>query len=189
MEFVDVFRQIVDEAIPTMREIQQSGKARFIGITGLQLKVMTIPSPSVRRSTPLLSYCRYNLLFNDMDDLLTDFASQRKIGLINASPVHMGVLPERGAPAWHPAPKEVWQAGAAHRGRLRTPRNKKVGDIALRFCLGHPYAATTLVGMSTVEHVERNIAALECEPPADLIAEIHSLRLQGHESLVAHRLA
>ena len=51
----------------------------------------------------------------------------------------------------------------------------KVGDVALRFCLYHPYAATTLVGMSTVQHVERNIASLQCEPPEELLAEIHAI--------------
>jgi L-galactose dehydrogenase len=51
----------------------------------------------------------------------------------------------------------------------------KVGDVALRYCLDHPYAATTLVGMSTVEHVERNIGAIACRPPADLMEEIREL--------------
>ena len=96
------------------------------------------------------------------------------MGLINASPLHMGVLTERGAPSWHPAPKEVLETGAKIAAACER-RGLKVGDVALRFCLYHPYAATTLVGMSTVQHVERNIASIQCEPPADLIAEIHSI--------------
>ena len=65
VEFVDA-KQIVEEAIPTMREIQKAGKARFIGITSLQLKAMT----SIAERAPVetfLSYCRYNLLINDME--------------------------------------------------------------------------------------------------------------------------
>jgi L-galactose dehydrogenase len=172
VEFVDA-RQIVGEAIPTMREIQKQGKARFIGITGLQLKVMR----SIAESAPVdtfLSYCRYNLLINDMDALLTGFAKERNRGLINASPLHMGILTERGAPSWHPAPKEVQDAGAKM-VRACEAHRLKIGDVALRFCLDHPLTATTLVGMSTVEHVERNIGAIACRPPAELMAEIREI--------------
>ena len=122
----------------------------------------------------VLSYCRYNLLFNDLDDLLTCFAKERNIGLINASPLHMGILTERGAPSWHPAPKEVQEAGAKI-VRACEGWGLKVGDVALRFCLDHPYAASTLVGMSTVEHVVRNIGAVECNPPAELMEEIRGI--------------
>jgi L-galactose dehydrogenase len=169
IEFVEA-RQIVEEALPAMREIQKQGKVRFVGITGLQLKLMR----SVAEAAPVdtfLTYCRYNLLMNDLDVLLTGFAKSRNIGLINASPLHMGVLTERGAPAWHPAPREVLE-GASTIVRACESRGFKIGDVALRFCLDHPYAATTLVGMSSVEHVERNLAAVECRPPAELLTEI-----------------
>ena len=96
------------------------------------------------------------------------------MGLINASPLHMGVLTERGAPSWHPAPKEVLETGTKIVAACEA-RGMKVGDVALRFCLDHPYAATTLVGMSTVKHVERNIAAIGCRPPAELMAEIRAI--------------
>jgi L-galactose dehydrogenase len=172
VEFVDR-RQIVEEAIPAMREIQKQGKARFIGITGLQLKVLRWIAERAPADT-FLSYCRYNLLFNDLDDLLTGFAKQRNIGLINASPLHMGVLTERGAPSWHPAPQEVKDAGTKIVQACEA-RGFKVGDVALRFCLDHSYAATTLVGMSTTEHVERNIASIDCHPPQALMEEIRRI--------------
>ena len=172
VEFVDAV-QIVEEAIPAMREIQKQGKARFIGITGLQLKVMRGIAERVPVDT-FLSYCRYNLLIDDLDSLLTGFARERNMGLINASPLHMGILTERGAPSWHPAPRDVQEAGPRI-VQVCEAHGLKVGDVALRFCLDHPYAATTLVGMSTVEHVERNIAAIDCRPPAELLAEIRAI--------------
>ncbi|HEY3837037.1 MAG TPA: aldo/keto reductase [Bryobacteraceae bacterium] len=172
VEFVER-QQIVDEAIPAMREIQKSGKARFIGITGLQLKVLRWIAERVPVDT-VLSYCRYNLVFNDLDELMTGFAKERGMGLINASPLHMGVLTERGAPVWHPAPKPVLEAGARI-VKACAARGLKVGDVALRYCLDHPYAATTLVGMSTVEHVKRNVAAVGCRAPSELMAEISEI--------------
>jgi L-galactose dehydrogenase len=122
----------------------------------------------------VLSYCRYNLLIDDLDDLLTGFAKERNMGLINASPLHMGILTERGAPSWHPAAKEVQEVGVKIVQACEA-RGLKVGDVALRFCLNHPYAATTLVGMSTEEHVERNIGAARCCVPPELMAEIREI--------------
>lgn len=33
-----------------------------------------------------------------------DFFEANNVGIINASPFSMGLLSQRGAPAWHPAP-------------------------------------------------------------------------------------
>src|SRR5580704_1946610 len=140
IEFVNE-HQIVDEAIPAMRALQSEGKARFIGITGLQLNMLR----KVAQAAPvdaILSYCRYNLLITDMDDLLTPFAEQHGIGLINASPLHMGILTPNGPPPWHPASSEVKEAGRS----LARRYGARLSDLALQFCLAHPYIATTLAG-------------------------------------------
>src|SRR5436305_4610230 len=90
VEFGDI-RQIIDETLPALRRIQHAGKARWIGITGYPLRILS----SIAQESPvdiILSYCRYNLMVNDMDILLTPFARERGIGLINAWPLHMGLL-------------------------------------------------------------------------------------------------
>ncbi len=177
IEFVDA-RQIVEEAIPAMRALQHEGKARCIGITGLQLNMLR----SVAEVAPVdvaLSYCRYNLLTADMDDLLTPFAKGQGIGLINASPLHMGILSASGPPPWHPAPAEVKHVGREV-VQLCERRGVRATDAALQFCLRHPYVATTLAGMSTVEQVRQNVMAAEGEADTALLAEIHSLAAPVH---------
>ncbi len=172
IEFADA-AQIETETIPALREIQRKGKARFIGITGYPLRVMTQIAAAAPVDT-ILSYCRYNLLISDMDTLLTPFARQKGIGLINASPLHMGILTPRGAPEWHPAPPEVRRAGQQIVA-LCQQRGVDPSDIALRFCFDHPYAASTLAGMSTRKHVERNLRALTTEIDPELFSEIQRL--------------
>jgi L-galactose dehydrogenase len=169
IEFIDA-AQIVNEAIPTMRALQREGKTRLNGITGLQLNLLR----RVAEAAPvdaILSYSRYNLLITDMDNLLTPFVQEHGIGLINASPLHMGILTPNGPPPWHPASSEVKEAGrniAQHYGA-------RISDLALQFCLAHPYVATTLAGMSTVEQVRQNVAATAISADAALIAEIRRL--------------
>jgi L-galactose dehydrogenase len=177
IEFADA-RQVVEEAIPTMRELQQEGKARFIGITGLQLNMLRRVAERIgAEAAPvdaILSYCRYNLLITDMDDLLTPFVQRHGIGLINASPLHMGLLTAGGPPSWHPATAEVKEMGR-RLVQFCWQLGIRASDLALQFCLQHPDVATTLAGMSTVEHVRQNVAAATGSVDAALIVEVRTL--------------
>jgi L-galactose dehydrogenase len=172
VEFGDV-QQIIDETIPAMRKIQEQGKARFIGISGLPLTTLVRVAEAVPLDT-ILSYCRYNLMVEDMDDVLLPVAKRLGIGLINASPLHMGVLTKHGPPEWHPAPPEVREAGKRV-GELCQARGVDISALALRFCLDHPYVSTTLVGMATRQQVEANLRLLDIATDRKLVAEVRSL--------------
>jgi L-galactose dehydrogenase len=168
IEFVDR-QQIIEEALPTMRALQQEGKCRAIGITGLQLKLLR----AVAEAFPVdivLSYCRYNLLTGEMDAILTPFVKEQGIGLINASPLHMGILTQNGPPPWHPAPDEVKQAG-----RQLAEGFPNLSELGLQFCLQHPYVATTLSGMSTVEQVKQNVTAAASQPDPAILEQIRKI--------------
>jgi L-galactose dehydrogenase len=169
VEFGDV-RQVVEEAVPAMRRLQEQGKARYIGITGYSLKNLMEIAGQVKVDS-ILSYCRYNLLITDMEKAMVPFAKQHGIGLINASPLHMGIITERGAPAWHPAPQAIRDAG--HQiVALCKARGLDASEVALRFCLDNPDVASTLVGLSTRAHVERNLKALATPNDPELLVEI-----------------
>ena len=182
-DYVDLFqvhdvefgdrRQIIEETIPAMRKAQQSGKARYIGITGFQLKILRdVASQTLVDS--ILSYGRYNLLVDDMDEHLTPFVQEQGIGLINASPVHLRILTETGAPEWHLASEDVKEAGRKIAALCRE-HGVNVSDVAIRFAANHPYAATTLVGLSKWQHAEQNLRALDSTTDPDLLQKILAL--------------
>ena len=172
IEFGDA-DQIVNETLPALRAIRDSGKCRFIGITGYPPDVLR----DVASRSPVdavLSYCHYNLLMDDMDADLTPSCREREIALINSSPLHMGVLAGEKVPAWHPAPQPVRDAG------------RRIADVckaagvdpavaALRFCLDHPYVSTTLIGMARQSEVETNLQALDVHMPPDLKSRIDEI--------------
>ncbi len=172
VEFGDI-RQIVEETIPALRRIQQAGKARFIGITGYPLRMLAAIAQETEVDT-ILSYCRYNLMIDDMDTFLTPLTREREIGLINASPLHMGILTEKGAPEWHPAPREVKDAGRRV-VELCRQHGADPAVVALRFCLDHPSAGSTLAGIATVKHVKDNLRALETELDPALLERIQQI--------------
>ena len=174
IEFVDR-RIILEEALPALERVKESGKARYIGITGYPLKLLR----EVAAAHPVdavLSYAQYNLLMDKLDGELRAVVQGLGMGLISASPLHLGMLTAQGPPPWHPAPKEVHEA-AAHIGALCAIHGEDVAEVALRHALSYPHAASTLVGMATPAQVEVNLEALDGENDPGLMADIAEIAL------------
>jgi L-galactose dehydrogenase len=169
VEFGDP-QQIAHETIPAMRRLQEQGKARYIGITGYSLQTL-IDIASLVQVDSILSYCHYNLMVNDMDAMLVPFAREHRIGLLNASALHMGILTEQGAPPWHPAPDAVRKAGRLI-VRICREHGVEAPEVALRYCLDHPFVTSTLVGMSNVREVEAMLSSLRATSDPSLLKEI-----------------
>jgi L-galactose dehydrogenase len=96
---------------------------------------------------------------------------RKGIGLINASALHMRVLSEKGAPEWHPAPVEVFEA-AAKAAELCRRKGTTISQLAMQFALAHKDVAVTLVGMSKVRHVEANVKIVGTKAEPELLAEV-----------------
>lgn len=100
--------QIVNETIPALKKIKESGKTRFIGITGLPLEVYTYVLDRVPIETidVVLSYCHYCINDSTLEDLIP-YLKSKGVGVINASPLSMGLHTANGPPEWHPASSEI----------------------------------------------------------------------------------
>jgi len=182
-DYVDVYQvhdiefgdkqQVINEAIPAARKVQQSGKARFVGITGLPVRYLRHVAELVRVDT-ILSWAHYDLLEDEMDTVLAPFALEKGIGLINASPLHQRLLTETGPPQWHRSPKEVLDVGP-NLAALCRRHGVNIADVAMRFALDYPRVATTIVGMSKLRHVQQNIKVLDFGNDPELMAKIERL--------------
>src|SRR3984957_13379345 len=172
LEFGDA-RQIIDETLPALRQLQQQGKARYIGITGYPPKLLR----RIAEAAPvdsILTYCHYSLMNTDMDEVLTAFARERGIGLINASALHMGILTEQGPPDRLAPPQAVRDAGKKAAEFCRS-HGADISEVALRFSLGHPYVSSTLVGMANARQVEASLTLLRGSTDPELLREIEGI--------------
>lgn len=165
--------QIINETLPALHRLKETGKVRFVGITGYPLYILKEIAEAAGVDT-ILSYCRYNLMDTSLDTILTPFARQKGIGLINASPLHMRVLTEKGAPEWHPAPRRVLEK-AREAAEYCRQHGADIAELAMQFALSYEAVATTLVGMSKVRHVDMNIKAVGVAPDPDLLAAVQEI--------------
>jgi len=86
----------------------------------------------------------------------------------------MGLLTGKGPPAWHSAQKRV-KAVACELVDFCQSRGVDLSQVAMQFALSYGRAATTLVGMSRVRHVQRNLAVLNAPVDRQVIDEVLQL--------------
>lgn len=146
--------QVVNETIPALRKVQEQGKVRFIGITGLPLKIFRYIAARTEVDTTL-SYCRYALNDTSLTALIP-FLQEKEVGIISASPLGMGLLTGRGAPDWHPASAEIKEACAQAAAYCRS-KGVDIAKLAMQFALANPDIHTTLVGTANPDNIRKNV--------------------------------
>jgi L-galactose dehydrogenase len=172
IEFVD--RSIIlEEAVPAIQEVIQSGKARFWGITGLPVRYLAYIAKQSNPDT-VLSWGHYNLLEDEINDDLVPLSEEMGFGLMNAAPLMQRILSDASLPDWHRSPPEV---KALQPKLLAICKNHgvRLSDVALRYAMDHPAIASTIIGMCEVEVVKQNLAATTFEIPNKLLEEIQAL--------------
>jgi L-galactose dehydrogenase len=121
----------------------------------------------------VLSYCRYSLL----DDALTEwlpFFNERRVAVVNGSPLAMGALTTRGAPAWHPAPARVL-AACTRAAQLCREHGVTLEQLALRYAVDHPGFAATFVGSASPDNMRRNVRWALDPVDNELLAKVTSV--------------
>ncbi|MBQ5818483.1 MAG: aldo/keto reductase, partial [Bacteroides sp.] len=110
IEFADL-NQVVNETLPALVALREKGVVGHVGITDLQLENLqwVIDHSPAGTVESVLNFCHHCLNDDKLVDFL-DYFEERGIGVINASPLSMGLLSQRGIPDWHPAPKSLVEA-------------------------------------------------------------------------------
>jgi L-galactose dehydrogenase len=167
--------QIVAETLPTLQRLKKEGLARFVGITGLPLRIFPSILDRVDRGIvdTILSFCHYELNDDSLPDLIP-YAKEKGVGVINASPTGMGVLTTRGAPAWHPAGKTILE-GCRKVVDYCTAKDLDIVKIAVQYSCSHPDIATTLVSTARPKNIMDNIAFVQQPMDKGLLSEILEL--------------
>ena len=173
---------VVEETLPALVELREKGVVGHVGITDLQLENLKwviehcqkqIAKGQKPMVESILNFCHYTLNDDAIVDYL-DFFEQQGIGIVNASPLSMGLLSQRGVPDWHPAPKalvEVCQKAAAY----CTEKGYPIEKLAVQFSVSNPRIASTLFSSANPANVRRNIEWANEEPDWDLVREVKEI--------------
>jgi aryl-alcohol dehydrogenase-like predicted oxidoreductase len=174
IEFADL-RQVAEETLPALVRLREEGVVKHVGITDLQLEnlqwvVEHVPAGTVES---VLNFCHYCLNDDKLVDFL-DFFEAHGIGVINASPFSMGLLTQRGVPAWHPAPLPLVEAcrrAAEHCAAKGTPIEK----LAMQYSLQNPRIASTLFSTTNPDNLRKNVSYMDEPIDLALVDEVREI--------------
>ena len=160
IEFV-AMQQIVDETIPALRRIQQSGKVRFIGFSGYPQKVFRFICDQTDVDC-VLSYNQYTLQNTRFVDESVPYLKDKGVGVMNAGPFSARLLTNARLPAWLKEPDSV-KATARQAAEHCSKKGSDIAKLALQFSCAHPDIATTVAGSASPSNI-RNWARWLEEP-------------------------
>lgn len=152
IEFVPM-QQIVDETIPALRKIQQSGKVRFIGFSGYPMKIFRFICDQIDVDC-VLSYNQYTLQNTRFADEVVPYLKQKGIGVMNAGPFSARLLTNAPLPAWLKEPEDV-KAAARAAAALCQKQGVDIAQLAVQFSCEHPDIATTIAGSANPSNIRK----------------------------------
>ena len=168
-------QKVVDETLPALVELKKKGLVGHVGITDLQLEnlkwVIDHSEPGTVES--VLNFCHYCLNDDKLVDFL-DYFESKNVGVINASPLSMGLLSSRGAPAWHPAPAPLAEA-CTKAAKYCAEKGYPIEKLAIQYSVSNPRIAGTLFSSANPVNVQRNIDWANEEPDWQLVKEVQQI--------------
>ena len=169
-------QKVVDETLPALVALREKGVVGHVGITDLQpenLKwVIEHSDPGTVES--ILCFCHYSLNDDMLLDYL-DFFESHGIGVINASPLSMGLLSDRGTPEWHPAPQPLKDACRRAAEYCRS-KDYPIEKLAMQFSTSlNPRIATTLFSSANPKNVLKNINYVSEPMDKQLVKDVQAI--------------
>jgi len=183
LDYVDIFyshrpdpETPLEETLGALDAAVRQGKALYVGISNYSPE-QTHEAARILRGlgTPcLIHQARYNMLDRWVEDGLLDVLEKDGIGCIAFSPLAQGQLTDRylgGIPAGARATKTVRVWLTPDNVKANLPKVKKLNEIAkqrgqklsqmaLAWVLRKPQVTSALIGASSVQQLEDNLAVL-----------------------------
>ena len=170
IEFAADYEQVFTETAGVLHELKAKGKCRYVGMSGLPLVLLRQAIERCQLDV-VISYCHATLQNGRVLSELLPTADQFGVGVINASPLAMGLLTPGGPPPWNPAPLAVRDACRAAADHCAA-RGVSIATLGMQYAFAQSAIPTTLTGTSRPAELRANLAAMATPPDAQLLAEV-----------------
>jgi L-galactose dehydrogenase len=156
IEFADDYEYVFNETYRVLRDLKKEGKARFIGMSCYPLGLLR---RAIERCDldVVISYAHCNLFNTRLLTELLPVAEARGVGVMNASPLGMGLLTNQGPPPWFSGRAELVAACRAAADLCRS-RGADISFLGMQFALAQRIPCT-LTGAARPSELETNLRA------------------------------
>ncbi len=186
LDYVDIFyshrpdpETPIEETMGALATAVQSGRALYVGISNYDpAQTVAAHAALAEHRIPLLIHQpRYSMFDRHVEDGLFPVLDDLKMGSIVFSPLAQGLLTDRylkGIPADSRAAEGRWMNAdnisdtyldrARGLNEIALGRGQSLAQLALNWVLRQPQVTSALIGASSVEQLENNVAALGAAP-------------------------
>lgn len=182
----ELLRQALEEALPAMAGLRESGGVGAIGI-GVNEQAVCLEVLSEFDVDCIMLAGRYTLLEQQHSVEIMAQARARSIAVLIAGPYNSGLL----APAGHPgttydyAPVDAAMLDRAQRIYAECAlEGVDVGAAALQFPLGHPAVAAVVAGQKDLEEVRSAVQRMKTPIPRRLWERLKRAGLMAADAVV-----
>jgi L-glyceraldehyde 3-phosphate reductase len=184
LDYVDVFYSHradpdtpLEETMGALHTAVQQGKALYAGVSSYSAQRTEEAARILRdMGTPVtIHQPSYSLLNRWIEGSLLDVLESEGIGCIVFSPLAQGMLTGKYLDGIPPGSRAAEEGGSFDRGYLTednlarvralnaiaSARGQSLAQLALAWTLRDPRVTSTLIGASSVEQLEQNVASLE----------------------------
>jgi L-galactose dehydrogenase len=173
IEYATDFEAIFTETAGVLYDLKAEGKARFIGMSCLPLGLLR--EAIMRCELDLvISYCHFNLQDQTLLSDLLPLAEERGVGVLNASPLGMGLLTNQGPQPWHPGHENIKAACRAAVEYCRE-HSADISTLGMQYCFAETRIPSTISGAATLAELHANLQALRTSPDPELLSEVQAI--------------
>ncbi|MGV3617559.1 MAG: aldo/keto reductase family protein [Fimbriimonas sp.] len=191
----------LDETVRAIDDLVRAGKVLYWGVSewqAEQISDLVAVAERLNANPPASNQPRYNMLVPHIERAILPTCGRHGLGLVVFSPLAQGILTGKYEPG---QPPPAGSRGADETSnnfmkdslndetltrvqRLKTFANEQghtLASFALAWCLRKPEVSSVIIGATTPEQVEANVAGSGIELPADVWAQAEAI-LAGTEA-------
>jgi L-galactose dehydrogenase len=170
IEFATDYEYVFNETYAVLQQLKKEGKTRFIGMSCYPLGLL---KQAIERCEldVVISYAHFNLYNARLLTELLPTATARGVGVINASPLAMGLLTNQGPQPWFPGQPEL-VAACRQAAELCRSRGTDIAFLGMQYCYAEQRIPCTLTGAARKSELEANLRALTTPIDANLLADV-----------------
>ena len=162
------FEVAINGCIAAFLDLKKAGKVRAIGVNARNVQIL-LPYIATGHVDTVLAFCRYMLIDTTLVDTLAPVTRTHDIGVINGSPLGMGIMTDAPAPFLRNdhtllAEAERRKGLIAH---LRQPGAHGFVEAAMRYSLTSADIAVTLTGAAQPDQLAANLRYCDGVGPSD----------------------
>lgn len=173
IEFADDFERVFTDTADVLHRLKAEGKTRFVGMSCYPLGLLKLAIERCQLDV-VISYCHFNLQDRTLLSELLPTATEHGVGVLNASPLGMGLLTNQGPQQWHPGGEGV-KAACKTAAELCRTRGADISELGMQFCASEPNIPSTITGAASADELRTNLRALTEPIDADLLRDVEAV--------------